>query len=621
MRDPSSYIEIGQEFYTHPFVSPADNRTYEDQRDEYLPAARILAEAAFYLQYINDWKLKNPGNEPDESVADNATSYAEDVINKYDSSYSRWEFGRHGQNRRPSQRAILSSKAILDHGNELRFYHVLSHPLVQMLSKKAGEILLQLHEAMKTKGKKEFDEETFKQTLSLLEKSPQIANEVRNKLRHDTVQNPGTGWQTEATATVKEKYNLGQLIDGTDFPNALAYAGFGKPEMKPFIELAARQFFPDGKGGYDKTRSFEGFKKGALEFISTVYCYYTESNYRKEHNGSEITIAEQIEQNIFLLGTIPFEKQDVFNEMMTSQLSALNTAEKAALEATFTKEFIAECDTYKVQPSDRVEYFLATKISAACRGANLDVINFGHKDPAMSYNGDNSFHSETAKKFTHFIKMAPEDRAKLALKMIDDHRPPVPAMPIAKTAALSGSVAGKVPSSDVATAFTKAIDGGFVHKNAKPADGTEGTIYHHFDCKKWPHLNVLSRQKVAELHDTYARNSEIVTRMHQADLVHATFQFLNPDKNGMAPDFAKIDNNTLKSLSQQAEIIFSDKTSTAQKEAATKQFNKIPTRKINDKETSRTAGMLWLDKEKPGMELNGTSASRATGRSQSISKL
>ncbi len=485
----------------NPFVNPSDSRPYEKQRNDFIGAAKLLAKAAFTALGISEEE-------------------AQRIIDTYEKMYS--------------------DLAKLDDPSSdiIRYYHVLSHPLVQMLSFAAGKVLLQIQEKLKSGNvTKDNIAQAYELAITELAKNPDIALEVRNKLRHDVIQINGTDPQKDAIDRLKrlsghtQKWTLEDLVEGRgEFSDSLKELGFGSQStaMRAAIELAAKQFFPDpdGNGGYNKTKTFEGQNSGVAEFVSAVYCFYMESNYGEK----TLPLDEAVQMNIFLAGTIPFQKADHFNNFPENTLKALTSEQKQELLAILSKDsnFQKECIERRVEDHEQMEYWLSKKASEACLGANDDVINFA-KDPVSLYYGDLSYRSEIIMNFPHRkgkdavyvpdIK-DPQERAVEIIGMIREHQ-----------------------------------KSGYVRTNAE-----NEVIYHSFRSK-WEHLNVLNDDLVKDdlvkdLHGRYKKNSETVIKIHQVNLLQAALEFIFKP-TGVQLNIHSIPEDKLESLSKRAESMFS----------------------------------------------------------------
>ncbi len=80
-------------------------------------------------------------------------------------------------------------------------------------------------------------------------------------------------------------------------------------------ELAAICAFPDGQGGYDKTKSFEGFKAGLNEWASAVYAVQMEQEKRAKAGIKPLTMQEILQTCLTLAATIPFQEKEYLNNM------------------------------------------------------------------------------------------------------------------------------------------------------------------------------------------------------------------------------------------------------------------------------------------------------------------
>ena len=420
-------------------TNPQLDIPFEKQRDEFLPAAKQMAIAAFAIM----------GKDVD-------LDYGQRIVSEYERMYSPL-----ADNEDPKSQII-------------RFYHVLSHPLVQMLSDEALDLLMAVH-----RGEKSLDG-----VVLTLEQNPHLAHEIRNKLRHDAVQDNGTGWQARVIKELKNgEISFADLLQRDDLPEHFQKAGFTpNPQMRKFIKIAAKQFYPNGK------EKFALFGDKGSEFVSAVYSYYLESS-----QGKDLTkpnLAEQIEIILFLRGTIPFKDVDEFNKMPDEFLSSLTKAEKDELLAIIVQDpnFVKECNKYNITKPDYVKYWIHKRTNEACRGANLDVANFA-KGPDDLYHGDNSVRSEFANLGLHIMELPAVDRIKQITIMIGEH---------------CAKQIGKVGFSVIEKA-------------------RNGTIYHGFDSE-FDHLRVMQNGELRDFHEKYMQNCEVTLAMHRANLIQAAVE-------------------------------------------------------------------------------------------------
>ncbi len=173
---------------------------------------------------------------------------------------------------------------------------------------------------------------------------------LRNQMRHDCLyylpkyrdKFGKRSLQTELLGVIKESQpplNLEQLVEreitissGKEkLSLAMQSKAISDVDGLSIGKLAGVLAFPDGKGGYQRDKSFEGFKAGVNEWTSAVYAVDMENKKRLASGFAPLDAKEILQICATLAATIPFQPKPYFNDMAQNLALFLQKDEQMAL--------------------------------------------------------------------------------------------------------------------------------------------------------------------------------------------------------------------------------------------------------------------------------------------------
>lgn len=455
---------------TNPFVNSSDPKRYEVQREKYLPAAKDLFVFSIALM-MGDFEKEN-------------IESAKAILSDYEKMY---ESGANNQR-----------------GGVTRFYHVLTHAALQIMSPQIVDIILRVQK-LKDSGKEEDRVLADEIIKDLINNNPQISRRVHHAFIHDLVQPCGPGWQKDAIKILKsEKSNL-KLKHIVNANQAICESeqfkelGLGNSKTKAFVNLAAKIFFPGNAGDYDKEKSFSTDpknknNKGAAEFLSVIYAYNKETEL-----GREISLAQQIRMCVSLAATIPFEPNKTFFEdgyaKVKDLINRLSGDDKTKILQELEREGLFSGRRYLDTQEKKLNYFTAKMFSEACEMANMDVENFAAKDVLQVYWGSNSVFTEMLGFPNSLSEMPAEQRIMATIMAVKDKRVGIGGRP---------------------DGFSLSCVRG-------------GVIFHDFRCE-FSELNFPRQheESIVSMHQRAKSNFDKSIKLHDFDLIDAVFESFNP---------------------------------------------------------------------------------------------
>ncbi len=434
---------------------------------------------------------------------------------------------------------------IKQYAEKERIHHNLEHPVSISSEEVKDQIKTLPSKSIVTNGGINFDRiDSYDMTndISLFNTTLTSDNcrEIRWQWGHDSIYNlsdvqneylnPLTGKNAKSLGDILKE--AGEIDSESSVPKFFSDLNNiddpNNSELSP--RLIASIFFPSGLGLIKAKESsellqrgrsfllvkpqkkFEGFNNGANEFASTIINCAMQKRALKE--GGTIRLSEQLGMIAFIAGTVPFQGKDHFNNIQSAMQRVIDS--KPDLQEKLKSELSgstieAEFKKLKEKPEGTtvIDYFIDKTIKLACQGANRDTGNFADKDPRILYCGDNNVGAEFAKTVSILEINNLTERAVEIIKNIDAHK-----------------------------------DGGFIYAK-------QGLLYHDFESE----FEVLSVKEADKLHEQYFINAEVVTRMHQADLVQTAAQHLYPDTKPVI-NFADFTPEKLEELTGLARIIF-----------------------------------------------------------------